>query len=634
MAGLKFHLLGPPYVMWNDSILDIQRRQVRGLIYHLATYPNAIPQERLHYMFWEDKSEAVCRRNLSQLLTHARSALPDSKILIVKNSLVMLDYENIWCDIIEFRKSIQTSKEADHHKNFQKAVELYRGPYLDGVQLPGGREFEYIVEHERFNLERNYLNLLYKLILLEKRQKDFESAIEYAYQYLAIDNLCEDVHRQIIILYGLAGKQERAVEQYKICENLLEQELQTKPSKKTQAVLQEVLSERPLEKGEVSKGVSSGIRPVRNNPAFISKDYLAQLDSLVTGGKHGPWGIVLLRGELGIGKSSLLSKYLEGFEKKALILFTKCNPGSSSIQYWPLRQICLAAGKSNHIALKKNPDILSAIEKCLQRLAITSESVNTNVSNMLTKELYFSLLVDTIYQLADVAEGLILCIEDLEWADEDTLDFILYLCPHLFDKRVLVLASYCCEENEYLRKFFHNVQLVDDFLGIMTLHGVGLDSTLSLLKYWLGDFEGAQTVAEKLHQLTAGNPLFLTEILRWVVQSNRSIYDVLDNQPVSWPLSISTVVNFRLSLLEQTERRVLDAIAVKGYLNEVDQFVDQTGLSVQQILDALDELVSHHFLVNHSIFYQFKHEIIRQSVLELMSPMRKRFLEQANTVNP
>lgn len=626
---LRFYLLGPPYVTWNDSVLEIPRRQVRGLLYYLATYSSAIPQERLHYLFWDDKPEATCRRNLSHLLTHVRNLLPDKEILITKNSLIMLDFKMIWCDVIEFRKLIQTSKDNDPYGAYQQAVMLYRGPYLDGVQLPGRREFEYLVERERFNLERNHLNLLYKLIMTEMRQENYGTAIEYAYQYLAIDNLSEDVHRQIIVLYGLTGRPERAVEQYKVCEELLEQELQTKVSEKTHAALQDVLSERVYKSENTNEEVPTTIRPVRTNPTIISKDHLAQLDSLITGSQHGPWGIALLKGELGVGKSSLLTKYLEKFKDQHLILYTKCDPGSHSIQYWPVRQICFNVRKSRHPALKDKPDVENNIEQCLIYLANgPTMAKDNNHPGVLEKERNFSLLFEIISHLSEAAGGLILCIEDLEWADESTLDFILYLCNFLREKKILIIGSYCCEGEELLANFFNKVQVTDDFLGVVYLQGIGLDSTLSLVKYWLGNFEGAPVLAEKLHHISAGNPLFLTETLRWIMESELPVSDIVDAETIYLPTTISKVIDFRLNSLNQIERKVLDAIAVRGHMTDVDQIVKLTGLSVLQIFDVLDKLVARHLLVAQSTTYQFRHEIVRQSILEAMSPVRRQFLKQ------
>jgi len=627
--GLKVYLLGPPYVTWGNTVLDIPRRQVRGLLYYLATYPNAIPKERLHYLLWNDKPEAVCRRNLSHLLTHLRSVLPDDKLLIVKNSLIMLDHENIWCDAVEFKKLISTSGERERYRAYKRAIELYRGSFLDGKQMPGGREFEYLIERERFYLERNHLNILYKLILIEKRKENFEAAIEYAYQYLAIDDLSEEVHRQLITLYGLTGKRERAIAHYKTFEDSLWTELQTKPSKKTQAAYQEALLEYPLEKIDTVKKTLAGIRPVKDSPTFISRDNLAQLEHCIHSGEHGPWGLALINGELGIGKASLFTKYLASREQGNLILRTKCNPGTRSIRYWPVRQLCKAASKLDHHMISEKSNKWVDLSNQINLAGDSLELNNANSLDHFTKEFHFSSFTEFIFELAGAAEGLILCIDELEWADEDTLDLILYLSQHLREKKILFLGSYCCEGNEYLKKFIHNVLRTDDFLGNIKMRGIDLDTTLTIIKYWLGDFEDAHVLAEKLHRISGANPFFLSELLRWIVESNLPLSDLLQNNNISLPTSISKAVGFRLSLLSDVEMRVLEVAAIIGFSFDFDQISELTDIPTMQIFDALDELVIRHLLVHQSSAYQFRHELIYHTVLEKISPARRKFLEQS-----
>ena len=99
----------------------------------------------------------------------------------------------------------------------------------------------------------------------------------------------------------------------------------------------------------------------------------------------------------------------------------------------------------------------------------------------------------------------------------------IYLCQHLREKKILILGSYCCEENEYLKKFIHNLQLTDDFLGIIKMQGIDLNTSFTIIKYWLGDFEDAYRVAEKLYRVSGENPFFLSELLRWIVESSISL---------------------------------------------------------------------------------------------------------------
>ena len=372
------------------------------------------------------------------------------------------------------------------------------------------------------------------------------------------------------------------------------------------------------------------IRPVKDPPAFISKDNLARLIHCIHNGNNGPWGITLICGELGIGKASLLTKYLADHGQENLILRTKCNPGSRSIRYWPVRQLCRAASKANHHALTSNPNALNGITSENLRLPdvyLTPDSDNS--SDHLSKEYCFTIFTEFIFGLADATEGLILCIENLEWADEDTLDFILYVCHQLKEKKILILGSYCCEGNEYLKKFIHNVQLTNDFLGNIKMQGIDLNTSFTIIKYWLGDFEDAYRVAEKLYRVSGENPFFLSELLRWILESNLLVSDLLQNNNISLPTSITKAVGFRLNLLSDVEMKVLEVAAIIGFSFYFDQIIELTDIPKMQIFDALDELVIRHLVVTKSSAYEFRHELIYHSVLEKISPARRKFFEKS-----
>lgn len=627
MVGLKFYLLGPPYVTWNDSTLNISRRQVRILLYYLASYPNAVPQERLHYLLWNDKPETVCRRNLSHLLTHVRSSLPDKNLLVAKDSLIMLDHQRIWCDVIYFKQLIHSTQKANRTKIFKQAVKYYRGPFLDGLQFSGEKEFEDLIELERFNLERNYLNLLYKLVLIEKQKGNYELAIEYAYQYLAKDNLSEEVHRQLIMLYGLTGNRERALNQYRICEDMLQCELQTQPSMKTKLAYQHVLADSLLTENCAFLHPSTGVRPINIDPLFVSsRSYEECMGLLSNVPDSDRGGVVMLYGELGIGKSSLFTKVLSKMGNATLIVRSHCDPGARSLPYWPIKNSLMKEERSHPSMRAMIPEFLGE-DSFLSE--VTPGQTEGSTPDVISKDYYFRSLVNCVVSLADELGSLIICIEDLEWADPDTLDLFLYLSRYTVDRKLWLLGSYCCPESGHLIDFLHKLQLTEVLLGTVHIQGMCEREIGSMVKLWIGNMKADPEFIKRLYHLSGGNPFFISEILRWVSESGITMHEIVDNETLALPSTISKTIDYRLSRLSQVERRVLETGAVIGFTFKVDRVSELSDLTVMQILDALDELVSRHFLFPQSTQYQFVHELVRQTVLDGMSPARRRFLEES-----
>jgi len=161
------------------------------------------------------------------------------------------------------------------------------------------------------------------------------------------------------------------------------------------------------------------------------------------------------------------------------------------------------------------------------------------------------------------------------------------------------------------------------------MRGIDLDTTFTIVKYWLGDFEDAYVLADKLHRASGENPFFLSELLRWIVESNLPVSDLLKNNSISLPTSISKAVGFRLNLLSDVEMKVLEVAAIIGFSFDFDQISELADIPNLQIFDALDELVIRHLLVNKSSAYEFRRELIYHSVLEKISPARRKFFEKS-----
>ena len=77
-VALEGDLLGPPQVRWAGQPVVLPRRQLRALLYRLATSPQPVPRDQLSFLFWPDIPEAAARRKLIVLLNHLRSALPSA----------------------------------------------------------------------------------------------------------------------------------------------------------------------------------------------------------------------------------------------------------------------------------------------------------------------------------------------------------------------------------------------------------------------------------------------------------------------------------------------------------------------------------------------------------------------------
>jgi DNA-binding SARP family transcriptional activator len=240
---LRVYVLGPAWVEWQGERLTIRRRQTRALLYCLAAKEHPVPREELCFGFWPDQPENQGHRQLSHLLSHLRSALPDPDMVQGFGDTLEIDSRRVWCDAVAFRHAC-SRLESELAHSLEYAIQLYRGAFLSGFSLPAAPEFELWVSEQRTLHERLYLDALRVLLRGETSYVDYDRAIKYARTYLRVDELAEDVHRQLIILHVLSGDRPAAIQQYKRCVAVLQRELGVEPLPETKAVYEAMLQAR------------------------------------------------------------------------------------------------------------------------------------------------------------------------------------------------------------------------------------------------------------------------------------------------------------------------------------------------------------------------------------------------------
>ena len=234
---LRIALLGAPAATWAGEPIPLLRRQTRGLLYCLAADLQPVARTQLCYLFWPDVPDATARRNLTRLLVLLRQSLPQPALLRAEDEHVRLDRQHTWCDTAAFGVLTAVTGVNARRAALAEAVNLWRGPFLDGFALPDCPEFEAWMERERRTWERRLFDCLGVLIEIHTAAQDYPAAIAAAQRYLQIDALAEDIHRRLITLYAAAGERTAALRQFELCAVILERELGVSPLPETRGSL-------------------------------------------------------------------------------------------------------------------------------------------------------------------------------------------------------------------------------------------------------------------------------------------------------------------------------------------------------------------------------------------------------------
>ncbi len=434
-ASLRIYLLGPPRVEWAGRPLYIPRRQARALLYRLATQPQPVPREHLCFLFWPDTPDASARRNLTRQLTHLRRALPAPEVLMTSGDQVTLDPDRVWSDTAAFERLCATPdgesrllREAGFLDALQQAVDLYRGSFLAGFSLGRSPEFEAWASMEQRALEHQCLETLSALTVQYAARSEYDPAIACARRYLAIDDLAEETHRRLIELYAAAGDRSAALRQYERCTEALERELGVDPLPETRAVYEAVLAGKP------SPGVAPVTEPTWTtlpslDVPLVGRDRALRTLEQVYARTHGGQGrVVLISGEAGIGKSRLMQEFATRLRGHALVLTGAAYADAQMMPYQPIAEALRSALSVERFTFDIPPIWLSEASRLLPELRALHPDLPPpmEAGPAEARARLFEALSQLTLGLADGWHPVLLCLDDLHWADGTTLDWLAH----------------------------------------------------------------------------------------------------------------------------------------------------------------------------------------------------------------
>ena len=249
--------------------------------------------------------------------------------------------------------------------------------------------------------------------------------------------------------------------------------------------------------------------------------------------------------------------------------------------------------------------------------------------------------VTTFLRNAAATQPIMLVIEDLHWADKGTLDLLVHLARNLSGSRLLVVGTYRDMEVDRahpLSPALAELRRVGELPRVL-LRGLTVDEVHRMLNTLAGGQEVSWALAEAVHRQTEGNPLFIQEVLRYIVEAGMVTREgghwrTTGDTPLemSIPEGLRDVIGKRLSRLSQECNRLLSIAAVIGRDFRLDTLQAVAGASENEIVSGLEEAVKVGVLEDQSkagsVRFRFTHAFFRQTLYEEMFTPRRLRLHQ------
>jgi ABC-type oligopeptide transport system substrate-binding subunit/DNA-binding SARP family transcriptional activator len=621
-------MLGPPGIAWTGQPLTISRRQARALVYRLAVRLEVLSRERLCFLFWPDVPESMARRRLSRLLAHLRQALPAPNLLLVEGDYVRFDPDRVWSDTAAFEQ-LCAQQDNGSLECLQKAIHLYRGPFLAGFSMPAALEVENWALSEQRAFERLYLKYLAALMEAHAARGAYREAIPLAQRYLDVDELAEGIHRRLIELHAAAGDRSAAMQQYERCAAILERELSVDPAPETQAAYELVLQDQPRP-GPHARTISARTPTLPGGTPLVGRgEALQRLWQAHAGVQRGRGRVVLLFGEAGIGKSRLMGEFGAQLPSTGVLLTGGGYASTRTTPFLPLVEALRSHLRTRQLPLQVEPAWLGEASLLLPELRTEvpglPQPVFTSVEEGRSR--LFEALRQLLLGLASDGNPIVLCLDDLHTTDRATLNWLAYLGRHLRDSRILVVGTYRTEEAGALRSLRHELRQAD-VLEEVLLEPLTEEETLTLVRASMAETPANRALIRHLCSATGGNPFFLIETERLLLETGQFREGAGDGNRLPLPGSVHETINRRVARLSPKAQQSLAAGAVLGVIFDFHLVQRMTGQRDIEMAEGMDELVRSNLLVEGKEGYRFRHEMIQAVVYQDLGLSRRQVLHR------
>jgi len=357
---------------------------------------------------------------------------------------------------------------------------------------------------------------------------------------------------------------------------------------------------------------------------------LSALTAHLDAAERGEGDVVLVTGEPGIGKTRLLREFASrALADGWLVLSGRACDTEGMPPYLPFVEVlrqCVRASPDEElqVVVDDAPEIAMLVPEIRARFSGTLSSRPLSLES--ERYRLFEGVSDFLVRAAHSSEtrGLLICLDDLHWADTSTLMLFQHLARKLHGARVCVAGTYRTVDVDGDHPLF---RVLADLKRERLSEGLALDR-LSLtetadLVFLLTSRKGLPpALLEALYERTKGNPFFVEELVRHLQGEHRDLGDP-DLASGDWgmPEGVRQVIGSRLARLSPEARRLLHAAAVVG-----DEFslafpviARMLEAEVSTLAGTVEEADRAGILREDGENYRFAHALIRDTLLDDMS---------------
>jgi diguanylate cyclase (GGDEF)-like protein len=378
--------------------------------------------------------------------------------------------------------------------------------------------------------------------------------------------------------------------------------------------------------------------PSLNFKSFINRiDELNFLKKNFNTAFEGNGSLIVISGEAGVGKTrSVMELKKYSTLRKTAFLFAKPFEFGVTppyhIFFQVIKQYIQDIGQHNIEFLNKLQPVYKAeLVKFIPELLAVTGTIEE--SSELPPEYEKMRLFDAIYRILEIISQktpIIIFFDDMQWASDTDLELLGYLIRNISFLPIFVCCTYRVEEvgekhplNQFLRAMSreHRFEKID-------LKGFDYATTKQMLNAILS-FSVPENISEKIYHATNGNPFYIEEIIKSLVQNkiihwDKTNWAFKDIEEVTLPSSIGDLLKRRLEGINPELKELLTQASVIGNEFSLPMLKGMTEMNEGYLIDLLDLGLKNLLIrVEPNDYYSFENVLLQRTLYEDLSPVRQ-----------
>lgn len=358
--------------------------------------------------------------------------------------------------------------------------------------------------------------------------------------------------------------------------------------------------------------------------------------------RAGEGRLLLLSGEPGVGKTRLAQEVTLICQASNMYLAAgRCYTQQQPVALYPFLEIlsCLVTAARAGLGiepLQRWPQLGSVIPEGSQEGRAHPALSGAPLDGEGDQQRLFWAVAGLIEILAESGPAVV-ALDDLQWADQSSLDLLHHLARRLRQVPVLLLGTYRDEEvgrhdplSRVLRDL-HREQLAEE----ISVGRLSREGTRDLMVSALSGSVPAPAFVDLVHRHTDGNAFFIQEVVRALVErgdafQQNGVWESRGAGEIAVPRTVQEAIGERLARLSERAQTILSEASVLGETFEFDDLQLMGARSEEEIEAALGEAARAGLVrVGERDSYAFNHVLTHRVLYHDLLPRRRRRLHRA-----